>query len=268
VRLEDFKARVFIGTPCYSGEVHYLLTESLLIAQLDCLTRKIFIDWHVAPGFSLVQYSRNYLVKQFLDDKAATHLFWLDSDLGFSPDAIRRLVDRNLDVVCAVYPTKHPHTSIFPFMSCGPVIDGLQEASRVPGGFLMVSRRAVEAVVAQCKYHKLEHDGQTMRVPHVFDLFYDGDDETLLGEDYLFSAKLRNAGFKIFVETDVNLHHMGMHAFSGNLARTMEREEAEGKSAQASPEAQAFNQKKHTREDRKIVKLTTRNKSWETNETA
>lgn len=262
MKLEDFRARVMIATPCYTAQTHCAFTQSLLISQLDCMMRGIFVDWIVAPGFSLVQFARNYLVQQFLDNDTYTHLLWIDSDISWQPDAIRKMVDRKLDAVCAVYTTKSIDNPIFPYMSTSGVVDGLQEASRVPGGFLLVSRAAVEAVVAKCRRHKLEHDGVVMTVPYVFDLVLNGED--LLGEDYVFSARLRDAGYKIFVEVDTNLTHIGLHEWPANLARTLEHEASIGKSGQGTPEAQALNQEHHAAEDAAIkLAAPKKNKSWE-----
>lgn len=42
----------------------------------------------------------------FLENKEWTHLFWIDSDIGFSPDSFYRLLLADKDVVAGIYPLK------------------------------------------------------------------------------------------------------------------------------------------------------------------
>lgn len=44
-----------------------------------------------SSGYDL-ERSRNQVVAQFLDNKTADWLFWVDSDMGFAPDSLERLV--------------------------------------------------------------------------------------------------------------------------------------------------------------------------------
>lgn len=227
MKREDFRARVFVATPLYAAQTHCMFTHSLLVSQLDCLMRGIFIEWMPAPGFSLVQFARDYLTYLFLKDESFTHILWADSDLAWRPDSIRRLVDRNLDVVGGVYTTKSPTNPIYPYISEGPVVDGLQEVSKLPGGFLLISRKAMEAVAAKCRKHKMEHDGVEMVVPYVFELLLNGED--LSGEDYVLCSRLRDAGFKVYAETDIDFTHMGLYEWPANLARALEAQKEQPK---------------------------------------
>jgi hypothetical protein len=45
--------------------------------------------------------ARNHLVEYFLDKTDATHLWWIDSDMGFAPDTPQRLLKHELDAVGA-----------------------------------------------------------------------------------------------------------------------------------------------------------------------
>ena len=43
-------------------------------------------------GESLITRARNNCVATFLENKEWTHLFWIDSDIGFSAEAFYRLL--------------------------------------------------------------------------------------------------------------------------------------------------------------------------------
>ena len=45
-------------------------------------------------------------MSQFLDDEAATHLLFLDADIGFEPEQVLRLIQCGADMCAAVYPVK------------------------------------------------------------------------------------------------------------------------------------------------------------------
>ena len=63
---------------------------------------------------SLVTRARNTLVANFLDDEHATHLLFVDADIGFSPTIIKRMLDFDHEVVCAPYPMKLINWSAIP----------------------------------------------------------------------------------------------------------------------------------------------------------
>src|SRR6202030_4716063 len=57
-------------------------------------------------GDALITRARASLVAQFLDDPAATHLLFIDADIGFEPDQVMRLVASGGDMVGGAYPIK------------------------------------------------------------------------------------------------------------------------------------------------------------------
>lgn len=240
------KARICVAIPAYTCEVHVRLLESLTAAWVYCLVNGVELELRTAARFSLVQYARNYLVQEFLSDPTFTHLFWLDSDLGFDATAIMRLLSHDKDVVGGVYPVKCFPTW-FPYEAAGDERNRLHKAKMLPGGFMLCTRRAVQAVADASPRFVLTHAGKDFVAPHVFDLSLAGDEASqaalaelpigeikdlpkdaetarLLGEDLIFSRKLREAGFDLWVDPDIDFRHCGMMEWGGNLARTIEAE--------------------------------------------
>lgn len=218
------RAVVTVATPTYNGTVRHDYCAALTLAAIQCAQYGIILEPVFAPGMSLVEYARNFLVKKFLDRKIATHLMWIDDDLGFDPDAILRMFAADKDAIAGVYPTKSDKASIFPYTAFGPVDDkGVQLAEIVPGGFLMLKRHVVEKVVSECKeQHIIECDGEEHLCSRVFDLRLDGN--KLIGEDYVFCERVRRAGFPIHVLTNINFIHYGTRGYAGNLAQQLAKE--------------------------------------------
>src|ERR1700719_3446713 len=96
-----------VATPCFGGQISVLYAASLFKLQTllraygDFNLKVIFKD-----GDALITRARASLVAQFLDDPAATHLLFIDADIGFEPDQVMRLINCKADVCAAVYPIK------------------------------------------------------------------------------------------------------------------------------------------------------------------
>lgn len=215
------RAFVFVATPCYSGTVASDYAAALTLAAIHCARRSIFLEPVFVSNCSLVDLARNYLVAEFLATKHATHLFWIDDDLGFSATAIAKIVERDLDCVAGVYTTKADDKGIiYPYTPVGDILpNGLQRAERVPGGFMCLKRHVVEKMVANCtEWANIEMSGKTRKSPLLF--FCRNDVEGYVGEDFTFCEKLNHLGIPIWVETDINFLHYGRRGWPANLAKS------------------------------------------------
>jgi hypothetical protein len=63
---------------------------------------------HLRDGDALITRARANLVTLFLDDPEteATHLLFVDADIGFEPEQVVRLISCGADVVAGIYPIK------------------------------------------------------------------------------------------------------------------------------------------------------------------
>ena len=80
---------------------------SVLRLQRACAEAGLRLDFHLRRGDSLViTRCRNDCVAYFLANPQFTHLFFIDPDIGFSPEAAFRLLLSDRDVTAGVYPLK------------------------------------------------------------------------------------------------------------------------------------------------------------------
>lgn len=104
------KKKLFLATPMYGGQCAGMYTKS--IADLSALFAKYQIPLQLYYLFneSLITRARNYCVDEFLRSDA-THLMFIDSDIGFNPhDVVAMLAlmsdEAPYDVLGGPYPKK------------------------------------------------------------------------------------------------------------------------------------------------------------------
>lgn len=221
-------ARVLIATPTYTGQLYAEYVKSLTAAWVYCLYHKVELELNVADGYSLVQFARNRLAQDFLDDPSYTHILWLDSDLGFDPRAIMQLLAHDKDVVGGAYPVKS-FPPWFPVEVEKEEDDpkALRRCSVLPTGFLLVSRGAMEAVAETVPYYTHHHQGQKLVTRHIFDLELvdrGGEHKDLIGEDVVLCHRLRELGFDLWLDPDIGFAHCGNHRWTGHLSKSIELE--------------------------------------------
>src|SRR5579863_8841716 len=96
-----------VATPCFGGQISVLYAASLF--KLQKVLRACYeIDMKILfkDGDALITRARASLMSQFLDDPAATHLLYVDADIGFEPEQVLRLIECGADMCAAIYPIK------------------------------------------------------------------------------------------------------------------------------------------------------------------
>src|SRR5215472_15332163 len=101
------RVRLAIATPCFGGQVSSLYAASAFKLQRALQSvPQIELVVHLRDGDALITRARADLVALFLDDPAATHLLFIDADIGFEPDQVVRLIECGADMCAAAYPIK------------------------------------------------------------------------------------------------------------------------------------------------------------------
>src|SRR5580658_4995108 len=107
---EDAMAKpvgLVVATPCFGGQISVIYAASLFkLQQALRATGDIELKVLFKDGDALITRARASLAAQFLDDSDATHLLFIDADIGFEPAQVRRLIDCGADMCAAIYPIK------------------------------------------------------------------------------------------------------------------------------------------------------------------
>jgi hypothetical protein len=176
-------------------------------------------------GNSFISLARASLTRKALDANADVLVF-LDYDLSWRPKDLLNLIETPGDVVAGTYRYKkldeeymaHVYTLSDGTPQCRS--DGCVKASRVPAGFLKLTRNAID--IFMTAYPNLTYGPKSN--PSV-DLFNHGAHNGVwYGEDYAFSRNWEVAGGEIWIVPDLNIdHHYGNETFKGNFHQYLKR---------------------------------------------
>jgi hypothetical protein len=241
------KPHLLVATPCYGGQVTSLYTLSLLGLQHACAEIGIGLSFGLIAGDSLITRARNLVVQQFLATPEATHLLFIDADIGFSPEQALALLAADKDICGAIYPLKrldwerirsHAKAGIenLAASTLNYVVD-LKEGEPSPpkddffrvkylGTGFMLIRREVFARMAErypeTKFKKihlgLNIDANETEAHAFFDCMIDPESGEYLSEDYTFCKRWTAMGGEIWAYANSRLAHVGTHVFEGDLA--------------------------------------------------
>ena len=211
--------RIHICMPCYGG----MLTESCFMSYVKFgnTCRQLGIEWTVETmtNESLISRARNTLVAKFLSNPEATHLVFIDADIGWEPWHLLLLLNHDEDVVGGLYPMKS--------MPIQWVVNGvpgsetkadgnLLEVSKTGTGFMVVKRDVFEKLKAHPAVVPFNNDiGLDPALDKHMYTFYDTDvrENRYYSEDWTFCENWRDMGGKVWVDTRVLLKHSGTYVF-------------------------------------------------------
>jgi len=238
------KANIFLGTPCYGGWLSEDYFHSILDLQNFCRQEEISLRIQTLGSESLITRARNTIVANFLDNKDATHLLFIDADIGFEANSIKRYLDFDKEVICAPYPMKMISWELIPQLVkenkdyknlCHPYVlnfldkdninveKGFAEVLDAATGFMLIKRSCIEKMVKEYPdlYYVTDQiiNGKEYDSKNTY-LFFDtmkDENGRYLSEDYAFSRRWQKIGGKIWADVGSNLTHYGSYKYSGKL---------------------------------------------------
>lgn len=208
---------VTIGIP--AGRDLHPLTVKSLVGSIAKLVR-MGVPWtlEMITGSSVIQWARDDVVDAFL---ATGHnrLFMIDSDIVWKPEDFLRMlaISKLVPVVVAAYPAKVEGLPTF-YVKDGPdgFIEsdyGLWEIEACGAGFAVVRREVIEALAAKAEKVLDQIGNRNVAAIHRIDS-YRG---TRRGEDVALFHDIRDAGYKILLDPEVELGHIGVKVYRGSI---------------------------------------------------
>lgn len=206
--------KLMIGIPAYGG-VHPLFMLSL--AKLLACVGDLHPLLHMVRGDSLVSRARNKIASAFLASDC-THLLQLDTDIEFSPQAMRRMIDRDLPLVGGTYFLKRKE--MIPCANGLPDSekdreDGTEEVKFIGTGMLLTSREIYEQQIEQGLVAEYEPDDDETKGKRIWDFWQVGvqldpvnGKRRYLSEDWYFCLNAAKAGFKVWADkANIGIHY-------------------------------------------------------------
>jgi hypothetical protein len=99
------KTKIMIATPAY-GEVFYTPYVSSILSLTRALQKRGIDFAFNAISYSEIAESRNFLLTHWFDKTDASHLLFIDADMGFPAALVTDMLDLDKPLVGAVYPKR------------------------------------------------------------------------------------------------------------------------------------------------------------------
>lgn len=244
---------VMFATPCYISAVTMNFTTSIFSLSSYATKHELECSLYMRSE-SLITRARNKIVRDFLATENFTHLFFIDSDIEFVPEAAMRLLLADRDVVAGIYPmkvmqwpdqglpratTRHDYETNYTSYPFNPVgrgtrkvsefvdADGFIEVVEAPTGFMCIKRDVFLKLMAAYRHLQYTPDGppgHPLEALHwrFFDCTVDHETNRYLSEDFAFCRLWRDIGGKVYADSMSHLGHLGQHMFRGNLKASLQ----------------------------------------------
>lgn len=238
---------IVVATPCYGGVVTQRYMQSVCGLMLAATHDNVAITLQLLGNDSMITRARNSLVATTLDNADATHLMFIDADIGFTPDQVGRMLRFDQDVVAGMYPLKivdDGDQAMRRFAEGEPMetaqlrylgaflapdlrreADGFVTAEFAGTGFMLIKRRALERMIdayPQLRFNAVHDRARPVESPNQYALFdgmIDPDSGHYLSEDYTFCRRWRDIGGEVWLDTRSRLTHVGSRDFTGDAGR-------------------------------------------------
>lgn len=207
---------VMILTPAYGGMVTAGFHRSLLTSTIELLAEGIALESEILENQSLLPLARNTLLTEAYKRKP-DDIIWIDTDMVWEPDTLRQLLKHDVDVVGSACRKKIPDNVQFNFQlfkekSFEPDEKGLIEVRRLGTGFLRMSRKAYTHLWENDKKYEV----QGVMGSNVFEIgIWQGRE--LLSEDFIVCEKLIERGFKVFMDPNLTVGHVGTFNYRADV---------------------------------------------------
>jgi hypothetical protein len=257
VPVEQLRQRkLFLATPMYGGQCAGMFARSVADLAALCTQYGVQLQLYFLFNESLITRARNYCCDEFMRS-GATHLMFIDSDIGFNPqDVIALLAIQDeaspYDVIGGPYPKKciswekikmavdkgvadedpnrlekfvgdyvfNPKSGQTQIPIGQPV-----EVSEIGTGFMMIRRRTFEKyqeAFPELSYKpdhvRTEHFDGSREIMAYFDCIIDPVTKRYLSEDYMFCYNVQKMGGQVWFCPWMQLQHVGTYIFGGSLA--------------------------------------------------
>ena len=206
--------KVLVGTPCYDGRIDVWYVHALMNTIKESYTYDVEIIPMWVSFDALLQRARNDTLHIALSQEY-DELFWIDSDIEWTPSDFFKILNYPVDVVGATYPKKSSiEEYVFNNLKKKDPTTGLIEVDGLGTGFVKMSRAAMQYLWDVSDPYVDPKDFIERRM--VFDVVIENNG--LVSEDIHAFKKLTKGGFKIWLDPDIICNHSGPKKYTGNFA--------------------------------------------------
>ena len=218
--------RVLVAAPGYDGRYDVRFLESITNTILLCMQNNI----EVVPLYlcydSLIQRVRNNYFRIAYENNFDV-LFFIDSDIGWKPQDFLKLVLSDKDMIGGGYRKKRDDEELYTFKvkenikdeyEIIPDKDGLLEVNGLGCGFLKITKNCFKKLFEnETKFY----NDDEMITKMICDCVVNHEGH-FVSEDIILGFKWQNLGGKVYVDTNIDLIHVGSKEYIGGVKRWLE----------------------------------------------
>ena len=241
--------KLMIATPAY-GEVFYAPYVHSVLALSKLAHRDKWDLTFESVSYAEISEARNYLLTRFFDKTDATHLLFIDADMGFPAKLVPDMLGLAKPVVGVVAPkrqidlrrvaelAKHEADTsraiakahefvVRKLPSAGPARNGFVQVEACGGGIVLIERSCIAALLKRAP--QLSDETGKGRTPLTRDLprlirAFDPlvrEDGARLSEDFAFCHRWRTlCGGEVWASVSHQITHVGLHHFAARYSDT------------------------------------------------
>jgi hypothetical protein len=239
--------KLLIATPAY-GDVFYTPYVSSVLKLARVMNQRKWDFSFITVSHSEIAESRNYLLSHWFDRTDASHILFIDTDMGFEPQLIVDMVSLDKPVVGVIYPKRSidfdrvaelaargepasravskAHQYVFRPLPRGTQPkkrDGFLEVDGCGAGIMLIQRSCIESMLRlnsdlsdsnKINFPLVAHYDRVIRA---FDVMRVG--KIRFSEDYSFCYRWRHlCGGEIWVSQNHEVVHVGLHPFKARYS--------------------------------------------------
>lgn len=191
---------------------------SLMGTVRELSLRGTAISLHVLAGNQFTDLARNKCVHYFLNETKATDLLFIDSDQGWDPQVIPRILEYEEEIVGGLPPKKCDPPAFHSNALTGVIQHGLFQSLECGTGFLRIKRGVFAKIDAA--YPDLKPLDDNPEIPYFQAGYRYGNIipyRGFMGEDMFFCRLWMGMGEFIWIDSDISFTHRGSYAWKGNF---------------------------------------------------
>ena len=232
---------LYIGVPCYGGQMHAGCTYGLIMLLEECKKHNIECKFDFIYNQSLITVARDRLANKFLESPM-THLLFIDSDIQFEAADVIQMIQSDKDIIGGIYGRKIIHwdriaecvkqnksTESLPYNTSDLAICALDdfyvtgnydineplEVKYIATGMMLIKRHVLEKM--RDAFPNKRYTADNAYYHNFFDCKIKG--ENYLSEDNAFCDNWRELGGKIYAALWTKTIHYGNIGIHTNILK-------------------------------------------------
>jgi hypothetical protein len=217
---------VLLAAPSYDGRFDVRFMDSLINTIPLCEQNNIKVLPYFLCYDSLIQRARNDYFRVAYQSGVDV-LFFIDSDIGWKPEDFVKLVLSDKDMIGGTYRKKNDDEELYAFKALGeninnfnivPDENGILEVNGLGCGFLKLSKKCVVSLFEnENEYYTSDESADQKQLTKNICACTINNNNHFVSEDIIMGFKWQQLGGKVYLDTNIDLVHVGNKAYEGDI---------------------------------------------------